>query len=663
MPLSESADGLSEDEWVQVFTPSEGEMGNKPEETKLVHTSTKTEAPTQPEDSQTTHTPAPNTSTSQGEPSKSSHSTRTANHSEHAHKPIIVDSTPSAPSDRAAPGKHPLTHQQVAKAPYQHMALDYKSGNPHNVLWFQALEELQQQVNAQIRDPNDVFSYDSTTVGNSFCRSSLPEHVLDCFLALHNDREDDLPCFNAWITRNYLTMTKPKETTDSNTPKWSDALKSNRKEDWLEALLVEFNYLRMQEVFIDHPWDLIPSGAQILTSGVVAKVKCDANGNELTLKAQIVVHGNRQIAGKSYDNTFFNTPDLAFIRLIFLIVAYADLDCHMVDVTGTYTHAPIDRPLYVEYPKGYGKKGPTVMKLVKALYGAHQSGCLWEQYRNAKILAIGYRPNQKDASIFTCMKDGIYSIIVCYVDDFVICCTAGHIETIKQEILALFDCKNLGKMKLFLGIAIKCDRARHTISLSMESYIKNIVRLADLENAAPAHTPMSNTQPILEPLDGKIEYPYITQIGRLFWIARCCWPDISFATAILARHSTTFGAPHINVLKRTHRYLLQTAHIGLTYDCNKPFYEVGYSDTDFASQHGRKSITGSVIMMGGAAVTWTSKKQTSVSLSTMEAEFIALCHTVKEILSIWQFLDDLGISHESSIPSPIFCNNQAVIEA
>ncbi|KAJ1299862.1 hypothetical protein OPQ81_002656 [Rhizoctonia solani] len=336
----------------------------------------------------------------------------------------------------------------------------------------------------------------------------------------------------------------------------------------------------------------------------------------------------------------------------------------MIDVTGAYTHAPIDRELYVEYPDGYGKNSPTVMKLKKALYGAHQSGQLWEQYRNDKILTLGYQYCQKGVSIFTRMtKNGIYSIIICYVDDFVICCTKGHIKSVKKEILDLFDCKDLGETRLFLGISITRDRSNRTISLNMEAYIRNIVKLADLGDAAPAHTPMSHSQPILKPINESNEYPYITQLGSLFWIARCTRPDIAFAVALLARFSSCYGPSHITVIRRIHRYLLETAHIGLTYDGNKPFYEVGYSDSDFASQYGRKSITGSIVMMGGAAISWTSKRLPTVSLSTMEAEFYAVCNTAKEILSIRQFLDDLGITQDTPAASPIFCDNQAAIEA
>lgn len=94
-----------------------------------------------------------------------------------------------------------------------------------------------------------------------------------------------------------------------------------------------------------------------------------------------------------------------------------------------------------------------------------------------------------------------------------------------------------------------------------------------------------------------------------------------------------------------------------------PFYKVAYSDADFATQFGQKSISGSLVIMGGAAVSWSLKRQNSVSLSTMEAKFIAACTTVKEILSIQQFLDNLGVTYNSNTATPILCDNQAAIKA
>ncbi|KAB5589019.1 Copia protein [Ceratobasidium theobromae] len=645
---SESAEDLDSKDWVQIFTPSEGEMGL--DSAKSTHThNTRSEI-------------SPIDDSNQGEPPKPLPAplptrSRSSDRTEHVHIPIIDDAKLSVPADCTVPGisSAHITCSQAAGKAVQHVALD-EHGKPHCALWLMAINDICKQTALNISVP---------TIRTNQNFAAFPMHVINCFHSLHSARAEDLSCFDTWIARNFNSASLPSPLgSDPDSPKWSDALKSNRRQDWIEALESEMQQLIYLDIYEDFPHDQIPRSRQLLSSGIVGRIKRDADGSEIRVKARVVVHGNRQIAGLSYGDTFSNTPDLSFIHATLVVVAYADLDCHMIDVTGAYTHAPIDCELYVEYPEGYGKGGLTVMKLKKALYGAHQSSRLWEQYRNARILTLGYHPNQKDVSIFTRTKNGVYSIIICYVDDFVICCTAGHIESIKKEILDLFDCKDLGELKLFIGIAIKRDRAKRTLSLLMESYIKNIVKMADLHNAAPTNTPMPHSQPILEPVvSPDYSFLYIMHLGRLFWVAHCCRPDISFVTSLLARFSNCYGTPHISILKQVFRYLAATANLGIIYNRNKPFYEVGYSNADYTTQHGRKSITGSLVIMGGAAVSWASKRQTSVSLSTMEAEFIALCNTAKDIISIRQFLNELGIRYETPVASPIFCDNQAVIEA
>ncbi|KAB5588690.1 Copia protein [Ceratobasidium theobromae] len=617
------------EEWIKVHVPSEGETESKPTPTSVMSTRHKN-----PEPKSTADPPA------QGE--------------------LLRPPTPPAPTsmeltNHTVPGNSTVsqhvTHSSAPKS-FKHVALD-KHRKPHRVLWFQAL--------------SDIIGTGFTPIESvhyaSLDAQTLPPDILSCFHASTTTRIDGTPCFDAWIAHNFSSITS-LSVDDTDSPKWKNTITSQQKDEWIASLNSEMGQLKNQDVYEDFPRHLIPLGNQLLTSGIVCRIKRNTDSSELLLKSHVVVHGNHQIARLSYGDTFSNTPDLGLIRVVLAITAYANLDCHMVDVTGAYTHTPIDCKLYVKYPEGYGKGGPTVMKLKKALYSAHQSGRLWEEYRNAKILAIGYRPNKKDVLIFTRMRNSVFSIIVCYVDDFVVCCMAGHIEPIKQEIISLFDCKDLGKLQLFLGLVIKHDQANQTLTMTMQSYIKSIVKLAGLDDAIWATTPMSNTQPVLEPImPPDYSYPYVMNLGWLFWVACTCRPDIAFATSLLARFSNCYSSLHITALKRVFKYLAATESIGITYDGHKPFYEVVYSNTDYASQHGRKSVSGSVVLMAGTAVAWSSKCQTSVSLSMMEAEFVALCNTAKEVMSIHQFLDDLGVAYESGIPSPILCDNQAAIES
>ncbi|KAJ1299491.1 hypothetical protein OPQ81_003803 [Rhizoctonia solani] len=355
-------------------------------------------------------------------------------------------------------------------------------------------------------------------------------------------------------------------------------------------------------------------------------------------------------------------PSLDAIRIVLQAVAHYDLDMHIIDVTGTYTHAPIDRPLYVEFPEGFGKGGPTVMLLKKALYSAHQSGYLWEQFQNEKLSSISYSANPADISIFTRHSNSIMTIIVAYVDDFLICCSKGHIESTKDKIKKLFNCKDLGEAKLFVGMKITCNRSNKIIKLTNKKYIRDIISLMGITGTPHASLLMSHMHPVLVPADpNKIHhhYPYAANIGHLLWIAQTIRPDIMFVVCLLAQFTNVYDDSHIHVMKRVFQYLAGTMHIGLTFNGNQPFELVAYSDSDYGMQHGRKSISGVAVLLGGTIVTWALSKQSSVAISTMEAECYALLKAVQEVIWIRNFMFHLGFLISS--PTTILVDNAAAI--
>ncbi|KAJ1299979.1 hypothetical protein OPQ81_003827 [Rhizoctonia solani] len=184
------------------------------------------------------------------------------------------------------------THQQAAtgSTPYQHQMLDDK--NKARALWIEAIDSLYTQSNAVIHDPEDFIPVNIVHSGNNHDTSLLPDHIIDCFNTIHKNHDDKLPCFNAWIAQNYAALNQPHDAPDTDSPKWADALKSNRQEEWLSSLGDEFHILIKQEVFDEIPCTQVPMDAQILSSGVVTKVKHDEEGKEAQLKSCVVVHGN-----------------------------------------------------------------------------------------------------------------------------------------------------------------------------------------------------------------------------------------------------------------------------------------------------------------------------------------------------------------------------------
>ena len=117
---------------------------------------------------------------------------------------------------------------------------------------------------------------------------------------------------------------------------------------------------------------------------------------------------------------------------------------------------------------------------------------------------------------------------------------------------------------------------------------------------------------------------------------------------------------HFTAVKRILRYLKETVNVALKYQKCQTGMFIGYSDADWANDlDDRHSITGNLFLMSEAAVSWLSKKQPVVALSTSEAEYIALSTATQEVIWIRRLLCDLGISLD--VPTTLMEDNQSAI--
>ena len=134
--------------------------------------------------------------------------------------------------------------------------------------------------------------------------------------------------------------------------------------------------------------------------------------------------------------------------------------------------------------------------------------------------------------------------------------------------------------------------------------------------------------------------PYREAIGSLMYAAMGTRPDIVFATATVAQFSDNPGWAHWEAVKRIYRYLIGTKLLELTYGGDKRGL-VGYVDADGASQEHRRAISGYIFMVDGGAVSWSSKKQELVTLSTAEAKYVAQTHAAKEAIWLQHLLTEI----------------------
>ena len=155
--------------------------------------------------------------------------------------------------------------------------------------------------------------------------------------------------------------------------------------------------------------------------------------------------------------------------------------------------------------------------------------------------------------------------------------------------------------------------------------------------------------------------PYRNVIGSLMYACMSTRPDICAAVNVFSQFQCNGTEDHWKGLKRILRYIQGTVNCGLWFKDMSYHPLALFVDADFENDPGRKSISGFVIEMYGDPVLWGTRKQTSVALSSTEAEYVALATAVSELLWLRQLLNELGICIDG--PIPVFEDNQSCITA
>ncbi|QRW07738.1 Retrovirus-related Pol polyprotein from transposon TNT 1-94 [Ceratobasidium sp. AG-Ba] len=218
-----------------------------------------------------------------------------------------------------------------------------------------------------------------------------------------------------------------------------------------------------------------------------------------------------------------------------------------------------------------------------------------------------------------------------------------------------------GELGHFLGYRVTRDRAKRTINISQDAYIKNLIDRAGLADANPTTIPLPAGTQLQRYTGPPVDFPYARHIGGILYATLATRPDAAYANQHLSQFNSNPGPKHIAGLKSLFCYLRGTLDYGLTYTgLETSAQPVGYSDADWAQNIlDRKSISGVVFTLAGAAICWISKKQPTVALSSMEGEYMALSLAVRHGLWIKMFFEELGFPLESTLS--IYTDNTAAI--
>jgi len=240
-------------------------------------------------------------------------------------------------------------------------------------------------------------------------------------------------------------------------------------------------------------------------------------------------------------------------------------------------------------------------------------------------------------------------------------------ERFKSEIRKYWEITDNGPIKWFLGFEIRLNRKARTISINQHAYIEAMVDRFKLTSAKPISTPMetgaqfsTNQSPSTPNQLAKMKgVPYAEAIGSVLWPVVVSRPDAAYAVGVLSQFIQIPGQAHWEGLKRVIKYLGSMKYYWLTFGgCSKKLTE-GYCDADWAGQKHRHSISGYSFHFGCGAISWSSKKQHIIALSSTEAEYISQTHAAKEAIWIRTFVNEIRGANDD--PITINCDNQGAI--
>ena len=380
-------------------------------------------------------------------------------------------------------------------------------------------------------------------------------------------------------------------------------------------------------------WRVIqtPHGVRLIKSKYVYRIKKDWTGKVVKRKSRLVVQGFSQVEGVDYEETFAPVAKVTTFRLMLALSRVLKLKIHQLDVDSAFLYADLDEDVYMTPPPGMNIKSGYCLKLDKSLYGLKQAPRNWNKNIVDQITSMGFKQCVLDNCLFVKEEDGETYLISLYVDDILVAGTDERkIEEIKHEFTTRYEMKDLGELNYYLGM--KVTRTAEYTKLDQHRYCLDILAKYDylLQGLENKHysTPMERDLKLRKfesesmtdrQTDYAEQFPYQNIVGALLYLSINTRPDISYSVGVLARFSKSPTFRACKAVLRLLIYLRGTADRGICYsgDDLKVF---AYSDADWAGDlDSRRSTTGYVVYAAGGPISWQSKLQSTIAVSTMEA--------------------------------------------
>ena len=468
---------------------------------------------------------------------------------------------------------------------------------------------------------------------------------------------------------------------------YKQVLSSPDKDAWTNAINSELNSIindKEAATFMFRKY--LPRAANLLPSRFVLKHKPSTAVSKAKFKARLVCGGHRQTT-EDYDEIFSPVVRFTTIRTLLALTSLHNWTTAQFDVECAFLNAPLEEEVYIRIPDGCDKFLPKgmntengVIKVLKAVYGLKQSPRQWNQELHRLLTSLKFVQSQIDHCLYSLRvpklqngkKTGESVVhLTVYVDDVALFGDQDLIKWVVKKVNQTYTITDQGELRDILGVQI--HRKENKILINQERFINKILKSFSMETCNPKKIPCSMDLKLEKRMEAQTEkekeymskIPYRSLVGSLLYL-QLTRPDISYAVKELSRFLNNPGPKMWAAAKNVLHYLKGTIHHGIQFGgkaayntlAKSPDQLVGFSDSDWAGQvDDRKSTSGLIFFLNNGAITYASKTQKCVALSTAESEYVALGEAAREALYLRMLLKDLGL--EQTEPTVIFEDNVA----
>ncbi|KAI0993459.1 hypothetical protein K3495_g14725 [Podosphaera aphanis] len=376
---------------------------------------------------------------------------------------------------------------------------------------------------------------------------------------------------------------------------YQQAIQSNDSELWKFAIEEEMDALKRNKTWKVVP---IPTDQNIVGSRWVFKIKHKADGSIERYKARLVAKGFSQQPGIDYDDTYAPVARFESLRLLLALATHKGWIPRQLGVKSAFLYGKLDCEIFMQIPDGYKLPGKCYL-LRKSIYGLKQSPLVWYSTLSAVLKKDGFAPTNFDPCVFVSLEKFVHLAI--YVDD----------------ILMFGPDQN-----------------------SIDSLVNSLHSEFQFGTPLDPGTQLRKGNP-----EELIDDPTIYQsiIGSLMYACVATRPDLAHAVTLLSQFSSCPSNSHLVAAKRVLRYLKGTADWNLYYPRKNEFTLRGFTDSSYGNFiDDRKSCSGYIFRLGEATISWSSKKQKTVALSTTEAEYIAMSDAACYMIWVKNALSELN---------------------